>query len=386
MLIFAIVKRKNRKLTNNINIMKNFFVAMVLMAGALTATAQTAKPTDGLKGYVTNGFWANWELSAGAGLNYYHWGDDRSSRIGWEVNASATKWVIPALGVRVQMQGGEHNYHINKKGDASQHYIGLHGDLMVNVSNWVRYREDRFYSFVPFVGFGLLTTDPTNSHTANYLGAYAGVLNKFRVWESVDLNLELKAYTAKHQMAGFRKSMSLTAGVTYRFNKRDWDLAPQPVDVSGYVKQIKTLEGDLATANEAVSAAKAEAAHAAKEAEAAKRVLASVKPVYVGGQSIVFFPIGQSKLTEQDKLRLDQYAAQIKKGEPNKVYTIEGHADSATGSAAWNQRLSEARAKSVYDYLVSKGIDANQLKIKACGDKESPYGKPANDRVVIVNK
>ncbi len=366
--------------------MKKFFVAMALLAGTLTATAQTAKPTNGLKGYVTNGFWANWEISAGAGMNYYHWGYGSHGKVGWEVNASATKWVIPALGVRVQLQGGEQNYRLSSTADATQSYIGLHGDLMVNVSNWVRYREDRFYSFIPFVGFGLLTTDPGNDNTYNNLGAYAGILNKFRVGKSIDLNLELKAYTAKREKEVFRKSMSVTAGITYRFNKRDWNRIPQPVDVSGYVKQINTLKGDLTSARDAAAAAKAAADRAAKEAEAAKRALAGAKPVYVDGQSVVFFPIGQSKLTEQDKLRLDQYVSQIKNGNPGKTYLIEGYADSATGSARVNQRLSEARAQSVYDYLVSKGVDAKQLEIKAHGDKESPYGKPVNDRVVIVNR
>ncbi len=366
--------------------MKNFFVAMVMLAGALTATAQTAKPTEGLKGYVTNGFWANWEVGAGVGLNYYHYGNETSSRIGWEVNASATKWVIPALGVRVQMQAGQHKYHLI--GDQKQTYLGLHGDLMVNVSNWVRYREDRLYYAIPFAGFGLLTTDPTNDNTENYLGAYAGVLNKFRVSDCIDVNLELKAYTAK--MSGFRKMMSVTAGVSYRFNKRGWDVAPKPVDVSGYVKQIKSLENDLVAANKATSVAKTQAAQAAKEAEAAKRALANVKPVTVSESKVVsavmvFFPLGKSSLTNQDKMRLDHYADQIKKGEPNKVYAIEAYCDSATGTAAVNQRLSEARAKAVHDYLVSKGIKADQLNIKAYGATKSPFGKAAYDRVVIVS-
>jgi len=368
--------------------MKNFFVALALLAGTLTATAQTAKPTNGLRGYVTNGFWDNWEISAGAGFNYYHWGYGSHGKVGWEVNAAATKWVIPALGVRVQLQGGEHNYRLSSTANTSESYLGLHGDLMVNVSNWVRYREDRFYSFIPFVGFGLLTTDLSSSASSyNTLGAYAGILNKFRLGERFDLNLELKTYASKRDQEVFRKALSVTAGVSYRFNKRNWDRVPQPVDVSGYVKQINTLKDDLAAARDDAAAAKNAAAEAAKEAEAARLALANVKPVYVDGQSsLVFFPIGQSKLTEQDKLRLDQFVNQIKNGNPDKIYTIEGHADSATGSARWNQRLSEARAQSVYDYFVSKGVDANRLQIKACGDKESPYGKPANDRVVIVNK
>lgn len=368
--------------------MKNFFVTMVMLAGALTATAQTAKPTDGLKGYVTNGFWANWEVGVGAGLNYYHWGNDCNCRLGWEVNASATKWVIPAVGLRVQMQAGEHNYY--QYGDHSNYYIGLHGDLMVNISNWVRYREDRLYSVIPFVGFGLMTTDPTNDNTYNNLGAYAGVLNKFRVGKSIDVNLELKTYASKRGAEVFRKAMSVTAGVSYRFNKRGWDVAPQPVDVTGYVKQIKSLENDLAAANQATSVAKSEAARAAKEAEAAKHALANVKPVTVSEAKVVsavmvFFPIGQSKLTNQDKLRLDHYADQIKKGDADKVYAIEAYCDSATGTAAVNQRLSEARAKAVHDYLVSKGIKADQLKIKAYGATKSPFGKAAYDRVVIVS-
>lgn len=366
--------------------MKKIFVAMVLMLSTLAVSAQTAQQTDGLKGYATNGFWANWEMSVGGGFNYTRWGYGKNGHIGWELNASATKWVIPAVGLRLQLQGGEHNYCLEPGVKTAHSYVGLHGDLLVNVSNWVRYREDRFYSFIPFVGFGLLTAEPSGRGTFNQLGAYGGVLNKFRVGKSIDLNLEAKAYAVKRGMSLFRKGMSITAGVTYRFNKRGWDRVPQPVDVSGYVKQIKGLEGDLAAARDEVSAAKAAAAAANEAAEAAKRALASVKPVYVDGQSLVFFRIGRSKLTEQDKLRLDQYAVQIKNGDPNKIYVIEGHADSATGTAAFNQRLSEARAKSVCDYLVSKGIDANRFQIKACGDKESPYGKPVNDRVAIINK
>ncbi len=359
---------------------------MMLSLSFMAASAQTAQTTNGLKGYATNGFWDNWEISFGGGVNYTRWGYGKNGHAGWELNASLTKWVIPAVGLRMQLQGGEHNYCLEPGIKTAHSYVGLHGDLMVNVSNWVRYREDRFYSFVPFVGFGLLTAEPGNKATFNQLGAYAGVLNKFRVGKSIDLNLEAKAYAVKREATLFRKAISITAGVTYRFNKRGWDRVPQPVDVSGYTKQIKKMKHDLDKARNDIAAAEAAAAAAAKEAEEAKRALAAVKPIYVDGQSLVFFRIGRSKLTEQDKLRLDQYATQIKNGDPNKVYVIEGHADSATGSANFNQRLSEARAKSVCDYLVSKGIDANRLQIKACGDKESPYGKPVNDRVVIVNK
>ena len=39
---------------------------------------------------------------------------------------------------------------------------------------------------------------------------------------------------------------------------------------------------------------------------------------------------------------------------------IEGHTDSV-GSAAYNLKLSDRRAKSVYDYLTSRGVDPARL-------------------------
>jgi outer membrane protein OmpA-like peptidoglycan-associated protein len=53
----------------------------------------------------------------------------------------------------------------------------------------------------------------------------------------------------------------------------------------------------------------------------------------------------------------------------NPAITIEigGHTDSK-GTNAYNQKLSEARAQSVVDYLVSKGIDKSRLFAKGYGE------------------
>jgi len=47
---------------------------------------------------------------------------------------------------------------------------------------------------------------------------------------------------------------------------------------------------------------------------------------------------------------------------------VAGHTD-AIGSDAYNQKLSERRAKGVYDYLVEHGIDRSRL------DGPKGYGK-----------
>ncbi len=68
---------------------------------------------------------------------------------------------------------------------------------------------------------------------------------------------------------------------------------------------------------------------------------------------------------------------------------IQGHTDSV-GSAAYNMKLSENRAKAVMKYLVEKGIDPKRLSAKGFGAKEpianndTPEGQAQNRRVHLV--
>lgn len=47
--------------------------------------------------------------------------------------------------------------------------------------------------------------------------------------------------------------------------------------------------------------------------------------------------------------------------------SINGHTDNQ-GSDSYNQKLSEQRAKSVYEYLLKKGINNNKIKYKGYGE------------------
>jgi len=73
---------------------------------------------------------------------------------------------------------------------------------------------------------------------------------------------------------------------------------------------------------------------------------------------------------------------------PKYIWEIGGYTD-GIGSVSYNKRLSKQRAQSVVDYLVSKGIDRNRLKIVGYG-KENPIatndtneGRAMNRRVEI---
>ena len=106
--------------------------------------------------------------------------------------------------------------------------------------------------------------------------------------------------------------------------------------------------------------------------------------IYLTGKGITFFNIGQTELSPKEKLRLDIIATQIKNAPKNKIYVIEGHADPQTGSKAVNTRLAEQRAKKVYDYLISKGVKAENLQYKGYSDTKSPFKTEQENRVTVI--
>ena len=69
--------------------------------------------------------------------------------------------------------------------------------------------------------------------------------------------------------------------------------------------------------------------------------------------------------------------------------SIEGHTDSV-GSAEYNQKLSEARAESVYDYLLKSGVSGDIMNTKGLGktqpraSNDTAKGRQENRRVEIV--
>ena len=66
------------------------------------------------------------------------------------------------------------------------------------------------------------------------------------------------------------------------------------------------------------------------------------------------------------------------------VFTIVGHADEKTGTPAYNQQLSEKRAKAVYEYLIKHGVNKDQLTWKGVGSTDTIFPINNTNRVVIV--
>lgn len=105
----------------------------------------------------------------------------------------------------------------------------------------------------------------------------------------------------------------------------------------------------------------------------------------------VNFAFDDAMVKDSDRAALERFSQIANKYYPGAVITIEGFADPA-GSAAYNQRLSLARAENVKRELSTKGMDASMIRTMGFGSmrqvvpgaqKDEP-GADRNRRVVFV--
>jgi OmpA-OmpF porin, OOP family len=99
----------------------------------------------------------------------------------------------------------------------------------------------------------------------------------------------------------------------------------------------------------------------------------------------VQFDIGKSTLRPSSFKILDQIVDLMRKY-PEYVIVINGHTDN-TGSSELNQKLSEERAKTCYEYLMSQGISQQRMSYRGFGQSKPIYsnnneiGRSLNRRV-----
>ncbi len=389
--------------------MKKF---LLLFATTLLAVTVSAQEQNHGRRVVEGSFWDNWELSAGMGAGMH---TERGTgegafgqKLGFEGNFSIVKWFSPVVGLRAQLQGGRLSNYDLDEGRKRWPYLFAHGDVLINFSNLVGgYREDRAYYLIPFAGAGSIWANFSDKAQAeNGCGTLqdfaltAGLLHKFRLSPSVDFQIEMKSWLTNTSVLPIalkeRSSwgLSATAGFAYRFARRGWDrvedIAYTAEDLAVYQNEaaksaeaLKAKEQEnealkKALAKERDRADKAEAA--AADAEARARVKSEPNN---GVENLILFSIGSKELSKREQLRLEQVAEMIKRGDSKNTYRLEGYADKQTGSKELNARLSEQRAREVYDFLVKQGVDPDRLSYEGMGEK-NPYSSQEANRSVAI--
>jgi outer membrane protein OmpA-like peptidoglycan-associated protein len=98
----------------------------------------------------------------------------------------------------------------------------------------------------------------------------------------------------------------------------------------------------------------------------------------------IFFDFDKASLRPESNFELDRLR-KVMLDYPNMKIEISGHTDNK-GSADYNRKLSESRAKSVLDYLVKKGISPDRMSFAGYGfdrplaPNDSEEGRQLNRR------
>jgi OmpA family protein len=357
--------------------------------------------------YETNRFFDNIFIGVAGGVNIYHGENDSYGKFGKRLapalDVNVGKWFTPSVGARIGYSGinakgwtsGQTVYAkdvFDKKANIYNEKFGvsyLHTDFLWNFSNAVSgYKETRTWNFVPFFGAGWARSYGNGAYN-NEFAMSIGLLNNIRLCNLLDLTLEARHMFVNQRFDGVSRGSkgegmtSVTMGLTFKLNRRNFKRAAAPVDVTPYLSRIKALESDnttlagknktLADENTALRNRKPETVTVAGESKV------SATPV------ALFFQIGKATLDKKELTNLDFYVKNALQADRNKTFTLYGGADKATGTAAFNQKLSEKRMQYVYDLLVNKyGISKDRLKTVAEGDRNNRFPEPELNRTVII--
>jgi OOP family OmpA-OmpF porin len=102
----------------------------------------------------------------------------------------------------------------------------------------------------------------------------------------------------------------------------------------------------------------------------------------------VNFATGKATLLSESQAILDRVAESLNNN-PQVTVEVGGHTDN-TGSRITNLRLSQARANTVREYLISKGVDGSRITAKGYGpdkpvaENTTATGRAANRRVELT--
>ena len=349
----------------------------------------------------TNGFWHNWQLSAGLGTQMYYGDND------WKVAKKVpemftfpaidlylTKWASPSFGVGLGVNwskfkglyqttpgSGEYKHAYStasfradkvvyyKDADSKYDYQNLavqdggsylnlfalaHADLF-NIFGG--YKANRVFDIDAYAGGGVIFgfAESGNVHDATF---NAGLMNTLRLTDQLRLLLNIRGaligdafdgevYTGEptksHWLANhkFDGMFGATLGLTWNIGKEasKWRLAERS---SVYQYDKETVEK-------------------------------IVKEVVDGGEKIVYvnenpevwfhinFVVDRWDISKKELINIHAIADLIN-STPNTKYLVCGYADKQTATPAHNLMLSENRAKAVYNALVNEfGVNPDQL-------------------------
>lgn len=373
--------------------MRKLFIALAFAGFAMGGYAQESEPVQQYS-VATNSFWSNWFIQTG--FDWSAWYSNEEHGLGLShspfkkfrsnpgVSIAIGKWFTPGIGLRTKVQGiwGKAVTDDNNAGNGMKYWTA-NEQVMLNMSNLLfGYNPNRVWNVIPFAGGGF-SRNCTNNNYAMQLSF--GLQSSWRLCDKMNIYVEggwnrmeedFDGYTtnptvySKEQSArgweGKDNHLYAEVGLTFNLGKAKWNKVPDVDAIKAmYQGQLEALQAQLDDAN-------SENARLQKLLDEKSNTAASVKQ-FVTTPVSVFFNINHSDIASKKDLIDVKSIAQYAKDNGCKV-NVTGYADSATGSAEVNQKLSEKRAATVADELVKMGVDRTNINTVGKGgiDELSP--------------
>ena len=374
--------------------MKKLFIVLALAGMSLTSMAQE-DPT--LKYSVaTNSFWSNWFIQAGAEWNAWYSNEEhglglsRSPFKKFRSNPGASiaigKWFTPGIALRTKLQGiwGKTVTDADNYGNHNSFWT-LNEHVMFNLSNLIYgYNPNRVWNLIPFAGAGI---SRTMTHNLYAMQLSVGVQSSWKLNKHLNIYLEGGWNRLEGDVDGIDKSNGQRGwdshdnmfyaelGLNFNLGKATWNKVPDVDAIKALSQsQIDALQKQLDDAN-------AENARLKNMLANQKNAGQSVKE-YVTTPVSVFFNINKTKIASQKDLVNVRALANYAKDNNSKLL-VTGYADSATGTPAINQRLSEGRANTLAEELVKMGVSRDNISTAAKGGVDDLSPVSFNRRATV---
>ena len=385
--------------------MKKFLMGLAFASISMAGFAQSDVP---VKKYsvATNNFWANWFITAGFqyGSSYSAYEQEHGLELGGlfkdtrrDMGASLSigKWFTPGLGLRTKgtMFFVGHDAAHTVAADGKVKILNIQEQALFNLNNlFAGYNEKRVWNIIPYAGAGFMRNMSDN---VNSVGVSFGLLNTFRLSKHVGIQLDLGYNIANYAIFGevgpdkygsnpakCDRYFDAELGLIFNLGKCTWSKTPD-------VEALKALsQSQIDALNAQLRDAEAENARLNNLIKNHK-CPEQKEPVYVkevaAAPVSVFFNIGKSKIASRKDLQNVKELAELAKANNSKI-VVTGYADSKTGSANFNQQLSEKRAKIVADELVKMGVNRDNIEVVAAGGVNTLSPVSYNRRATVAIK
>ena len=383
--------------------MRKVLLLLCFVSMSAVMLAQEDAVTEDKHSVKTNRFWSNWFVQGDVTWNaFYGAGGGRrvltapfhkfptgggAGYTGLGASLAIGKWFTPGLGLRTKVNAWRLGSKPDGGGDPDQ-YWAANEQVLVNLSNLLMgYNEYRVWNFIPFFGAGI-NRNMSQDHYSTQLSF--GLLNTFRISRRVWVNAEIgwNSWEANNTGIGLKKRhQQLTAelGLTFGLGKSRW----KKVTDSGASNAL--LQGELDALNAQLEDALAEnnrlqneLANQPKATAAVSTAAPKVVTKVVAAPVSVFFTVGKAVVSKKDLQNVSALAEVAKQN--NAQLKVTGFADSKTGSAEYNQRLSQQRAEAVAEALVQMGVERSQIEVVAAGGVDTLNPFDYNRRAVVEIK